>query len=247
MVKYICDRCGIEYENKTAYIRHLKRKFMCEPSLSDMNTDEILRLFNERQLSTKGTFQCSFCKKSFANRHNKSRHEKTFCKIKRGEIAPRHNDNMTLKVNPFGKPDMSHIKDKDYIKAIQKGNLGIPYIIEQIYFNPKKRENHSFFISNKKQNYVSLYNGQKWKYALCDETIRELIIDNMNMIEDKIEEWHDTNHRYTKKYEHIIKKFPRFLDKFSVNEYVSHKVFEETKLLVFNNKDMISESIHLLK
>ena len=39
----------------------------------------------------------------------------------------------------------------------------------------------------------------------------------------------------------ILDKFPRFLDRYSESKYVDRKVFEESKLVIMNNKDLVIE------
>ena len=67
------------------------------------------------------------------------------------------------------------------------------------------------------------------------------------MIEDKIVEWQDSKHPYCNIYSDLLKKFPKFLNRLATSEYVGHKVFEETKLLMINKKDIVLEQRKLLE
>ena len=95
-----------------------------------------------------------------------------------------------IKLNSFSESDRSHITDKDYLTAIKKGNMGIPYIIEKIYFNKDKPENHNICMTNVKSGFVKVYNKLNgWEQELANEIVNFLVEDNANIIEDKISEW----------------------------------------------------------
>ena len=96
--------------------------------------------------------------------------------------------------------------------------------------------------------FSKLFNGVKWDHRLQYETINMMVQDNANIIEDKIEEWFDTNHEFTKaKYKEILDKYPRFLNRLTDSKYVGKKVEEEVKLVLFNFRDMIIQNNKRLK
>ena len=41
MVNYTCFRCGYTNKIKSNFIKHLNRKFTCEPKLNDISIDKI--------------------------------------------------------------------------------------------------------------------------------------------------------------------------------------------------------------
>ena len=155
---------------------------------------------------------------------------------------------ITVNLNSYDKTDYSHIKDKDYLECIRKGNMGIPYLIEKLHFNPDKPENFNIFISNIKSDYIKVYENGRWNTKLQYEAINMMVQDNANIIEDKIEEWYDKKHEYSKKkYKDILDKYPRFLNRLSDSKYVGKKVEEEVKLVLFNLKDMVLNNNKRLK
>jgi len=108
--------------------------------------------------------------------------------------------------------------------------------------------NHNIFISNIKSDYVKVYDGEKWNTKLQYETINMIVQDNANLIEDIIEKWYDQKHRFcAKQFKYILDKYPRFLNRLSGSKYVGKKVEKETKLVMFNLRDMIIENNKRLK
>ena len=47
----------------------------------------------------------------------------------------------------------------------------IPSLIKKIHFNPRKPENHNIYISNIKNKYIMVYDGDKWNLSNQNETI----------------------------------------------------------------------------
>ena len=72
------------------------------------------------------------------------------------------NIQQNIKLLSYGSTDISHLTDKDFLKCLNHSNFCIPHLIEKIHFNPKNPENHNIYISNIKNNYAMLYNGNKW-------------------------------------------------------------------------------------
>ena len=68
-----------------------------------------------------------------------------------------------------------------------------------------------------------------------DESIQSLIDDKEGIMEQKLEEWIENGNKYPE----IMNKFNRYLEK-KENNVVINKIKNEIKLLLFNNRDLIS-------
>ena len=69
-----------------------------------------------------------------------------------------------------------------------------------------------------------------------DNKWRNLIDDKESIIEQKLEEWIENG----KNYPDIMKKFNRYLEK-KENDTVLNKIKNEIKLMLFNNRDIVSK------
>jgi len=151
------------------------------------------------------------------------------------------NNNIQITLNAYDKTDKSYITNKDILACIKKGNMGIPHMIKLIHCNKDKPENHNVCLNNIKSNYISVYNGDKWNYEIQFELIDMMSEECINMIEDRISEWEDD---FYEKHKDIIKKIPDFQFKYynPKKKYVYNRVHEETKLGLFNNRDIIMKT-----
>ena len=142
-----------------------------------------------------------------------------------------------IKLLGYNNTDRSHLTDSDILKCLQHSNFCIPHLIEKIHFDVNKPENHNVYISNLKNKYIMIYDGEKWKCKDRDEQINSLIDDNESVIEYKLEEWIENGNEYPT----IMNKFKRYIDK-KENNKVLNKIKEEIKLILFNNRNVIEKN-----
>ena len=295
MVNYKCPRCGYETHIKTIYTRHLARKVICKPVLSNNNLQEeyikydiFHKIKNESKLNPneskiykieskmnpneskniKKMYICKYCDKEYSTSSNLSKHLKR-CKDKQTDDEEKkyllelvdklnqqlekkdrqidelikksginigtQNNIQNIQILAHSNTDLSHLTDNDYLKCLKHSNFCIPHLIKKIHFNPKKPENHNIYISNLKNNYVMIYNGNKWMINDREESIQNLIDEKESIIEQKLEEWIENGEQYPD----IMKKFNRYLEK-RENDKVLNKIKSEIKMMLFNNRDIVS-------
>ena len=149
-------------------------------------------------------------------------------------IGQQNNIQNNIKILAFNKTDMSHLKDKDYLKFLSHSNFCVPHMIKKLHFDPHKPENHNIYISNIKNNYVMIYDGKKWKLEDQKNVIDSMLDNSTFILEDKIEDWIKNG----KKYPEIMEKFNRYIEKKEHDE-VLNKIKQEIKLILFNNRTLV--------
>ena len=225
---HFCKYCEKNYSTNSNLCKHLKKcKEKKKTDEASHHMEELVKLLNEkiekrdRQLEEKNKQIDELIKKAGINI---------------GTQNIQQNINQNIKILAYDNTDLSHLKNKDYLKCLKRSNFCIPHLIEKIHFNPEKPENHNIYISNLKNNYVMIYNGEKWMINDRDESIQNLIDDKESIIEQKLEEWIENG----KNYPDIMKKFNRYLEK-KENDTVLNKIKNEIKLMLFNNRDIVSK------
>ena len=228
--KYECSYCNKTYSRIDSLNRHLKK---CTEKKNDdeekqnlINLIEVLNKQLEEQRKEKEEYKIELAK----------RNSQIDELIKKAgiNIGTQNNIQQNIKILAYNNTDVSHLTDNDYLKCLKHSNFCIPHLIEKIHFNPKKPENHNIYISNLKNNYVMIYNGNKWMLNDREESIQNLIDEKESIIEQKLEEWIENG----KNYPDIMKKFNRYLEK-KENDTVLNKIKGEIKLMLFNNRDIV--------
>ena len=228
--KFKCIYCNKDYSTSSNVSKHLKK---CTEKQNDdeekqnlMNLIEVLNKQIEEQRKEKEEYKIELAKRN--NQIDEL--------IKKAgiNIGTQNNIQQNIKILAYNNTDVSHLTDNDYLKCLKHSNFCIPHLIEKIHFNPKKPENHNIYISNLKNNYVMIYNGNKWMLNDRDESIQNLIDEKESIIEQKLEEWIENG----EKYPDIMKKFNRYLEK-KENDTVLNKIKSEIKLILFNNRDIV--------
>ena len=153
MVSYTCPRCNYQINNLTKYIKHLKRKKLCNPILSKTNlqkeyvkydikdkidynkisskneecsskNEELLKIPQNSSFSN----QCKYCEKKLSRSDNLARHYKK-CKEKIKTDQANHYMEELVKLlnekdNKISKYDLElEEKNKQIIELIQKAGI----------------------------------------------------------------------------------------------------------------------------
>lgn len=115
----------------------------------------------------------------------------------------------------------------------------IPNTVKYIHFNPEKPENHNMYISNLKSGYAHTYNGKRWNTVKKDGFMQEIV----EIYEMMINGW-ENDPNMQEIYPGIENNSVDMTapDKKSNNE----KIMEELELTLYNNKDMVLETIKRL-
>jgi hypothetical protein len=135
----------------------------------------------------------------------------------------------------FGEENLAIIPDKITKQFLRKGFKSIQAAIEYIHFNKNNPNYHNVFISNMQNDYIMLFDGDKWKLDKKKEIIDQLYEDNVYYLAEKFEELLADLDECT------IKKFKRFLNQSEEDETINI-VKEEIKLILYNNKNVPIET-----
>ena len=94
------------------------------------------------------------------------------------------NNTNNIKINSYGKEDLSHITDA-FKTSLLSGPYGaIPKMIEAIHFNDKKPENKNVLQPNLNKNILKIKKGEKWVHKNKDMILLDLIDSNYLRLDD---------------------------------------------------------------
>ena len=213
-----CKYCQKEYKHKSSLSKHIK--YTCTKN-KDEDLKELVRLLNlkvETEKKEKKELQKQLDQKS-------KQIEKLMGKLEiHGSFNNNTINNITLLA--YRNTDVSHLTTEDYIGFYKKVNHCVKQMIEKIHFNPEKPENMNIYISNMKDKYMTIYDGQNWNLANKKVELERLYEEKEQMLE----EWLDSNP------DPILKeKFARYLSNKGSDECLQH-IMEEIKLMMYNRR-----------
>jgi len=226
-----------------------------------MSTNEHKMSTNEHKMSTTfKKHSCDYCDETFTTLPNKRRHEIHYCKQipdkvenvivelkkekkqlykqidklidKAGNTTFNSQTNtQNIKLNGFGKEDLSHITDS-FKTQLLNGPYGmIPKMIEQVHFSEDKPENKNISLTNSRDNKMKVFTGDKWVYKNKDEIIHDLMDGKYFIMDTHYESMcEDLNDINQSRYE----TFRDFFDDREKKMYEQQK--KECELVLLNNR-----------
>ena len=92
--------------------------------------------------------------------------------------------NNNIQLLNYKDTDLSHLNASDYVQSINRVNNCVREITKKIHYNLKKPENMNIYISNIKNDYVTIYENGEW-------ILKKGIDDFYEHKEILLEEWLD--------------------------------------------------------
>ena len=217
-LNFVCKYCNKTFKHMQSMYRHIK--YSCKKN-KDEDLNELVRLMN-LQLEKKDE-QIETLTKQIEKLMGKLQIQNNFV----NSNIIQNNNNIQLLA--YKNTDISHLTKKDYINSIKKMNFCVKYLIEKVHFNPDKPENMNIYISNLKNKYIMIYDGQTWTARDKKTEIDNLFLDKEMLLEQWLEE---------ECYPELKDKFVKYLNN-KDNDETINMIKDEIKLMMYNNKSMI--------
>ena len=141
------------------------------------------------------------------------------------------NQTQNIILNNYGKEDLSHITDNLKSDLLKIPYGAIPKLIEQVHFNDNKPENKNIALTNKKDNKVKIFTGDKWIYKDKEDTIHNLVNGKYNLLDSHYEKNQNNLHISCQE---NFSKFKNFFDENDKN--LLDQLKKECELVLLNNR-----------
>ena len=211
--KFRCEDCGKELSTKGHLTRH-RKNFCFEKKKNNENL--ILKNLLIQQSETFERERKLLYKQI----------EKLLDKV--GDTTINNTQTNNIQLNGYGKEDLSHITDSLKQNLIMKPYGMIPKLIEEVHFSEKKPENKNISLSNKRDNKIRIFTGDKWIYKNKDETINDLMDGKYFILDSFYQNNTDLNSKQS------YEKFRSFYDE--QDKEVIDKLKKECELVLLNNR-----------
>lgn len=139
------------------------------------------------------------------------------------------NTTNNIQLNSYGKEDLSHITEKLKTNLLQIPYGMIPKMIEVVHFNDQKPENKNIKLTNKKDNKIKIFSGNKWIYKNKEDTINNLINEKYFILDTHYDIINDRDINKNK-YENFRIKYDKH------NKDMLEKLKKECELVLLNNR-----------
>ena len=236
-----CKYCEKEYKHKSSLSKHIK--YSCTKN-KDEDLKELVRLMNLKMEAERKELQSE--KKELQSEKKELQSEKRELQkqldqkskqieklMGKLEIHGSFNNNTINNITllAYRNTDVSHLTTEDYMGFYKRVNHCVKQMIEKIHFNPDKPENMNIYISNMKDKYMTIYDGQNWNLANKNIEMTRLYEEKEQMLE----EWLESNPNPLLK-----EKFARYLSNKESDECFQH-IMEEIKLMMYNKAGLVRQ------
>jgi hypothetical protein len=242
-LKNKCEYCNKQLSNSSNCLKHMKICKHRENIVLKELVDQI-KIQNEKilELQEQNKKSVNFTGSSINNSNNK---------INNTQI------NNTFKVLAFGKEDMSYLTDDKIKQIMSTGDECVINMIKEKHFNNEKPEHSNICVSNIRSELMMIFDGKDWCLKISTPEILNLLKTNTDHIIGKYEELKKSLNKKTKK------GMFGFLNKINyefechdiddadidepgkISEY-TRKLLKNTKLLLYNKRNMIDSKNKLL-
>ena len=219
-----CKYCDKPFKHKQSMHYHIK--FSCTKN-KDEDLKELVRLMNLQKNEN------DQLKKKVSEMEEEMTKIKQAKNIKKLTQKLQINGNIHIQNNiqllAYKDTDISHLTDKDYINCIKQVNYCVKKMIEKIHFNPEKPENMNIYISNIKDKYMMVYDGNTWNLSTKEYELGKIYEEK----EYLLEEWIEDN-----QFPEIKDKFLRYLNNKEKDDNLN-AIKDDIKLMMYNKKCLI--------
>jgi len=195
----ICKYCNKEYNKKSSYYYHIntcknaktynilnkyqEEYILNKVKLLDSTDENEIKMIAERQNLLKNIIDELDPKIKNNNSmnnitvNNNSTNDNSINNI---TVNNTTNNNITniinnFYINPFGKENVNHITDKEWIEILSKKSDIIPNLFHKIYIGAK--ENMNVYIPYPKNNYGMIFDGNIWKVLILNDILNKITVN----------------------------------------------------------------------
>ena len=230
--KIVCEYCNKTFTRQNNLTVHLKKsckKYDEKQKIIELENKEKELKNKEKELEKKE----KELEKKYKDEIEKLHQKIEFLMEQKQGPTTIINIDKQINLNSYGSEDMSHITENFKDQMLKIPFVAIPKMIEEVHFSDKKPENKNIKLTNKKENYVKVYQGDKWIFKDRKSTIKQLMDDKYTIIDNHYEEYKEEP-----KPKHVDSQYKKFKDMYNEGDRDLHnEIRVDCELLLLNNME----------
>ena len=246
---YKCENCTMIFTTRQAKSRHLQKSCKIKNTntiISELKSENIKMKKQNEELNNKFNELLKLCKI----------HPKTLQKINNQLINNNINNgiiNNTINIVKFGSEDLSTIlSQSEILKILNRKMSSLEESIKIIHCNENRPEFKNIYITNLKDKYAYIFDGNKFTAGLKTDILDELVDNHVENIEISMDEY---KNKLQPKTIEVLDKFiekmnndDEFTDKEHKIKYPNYKQFKINliKLMIYNESDKRTNIVNLI-
>ena len=229
---YICKYCNKSYKYSQGLSKHIK--YTCKQN-KDEDLKELVRLLNEK-MDQKDEKIENMEKQLDTTVRQLEKRDKQISKLSQklqiNNIQNFQQNNIHFHLNSYKNTDLSMLDDNDFYECLKRYKNCVVKVIEKIHLNPEYPENMNLYISNIKENYIMMYDDNRWVLRDRNKELIKIYEDK----EEMLDEWVEENKHFKPE---LLKMFKRYLQLKDSDENLIKELLKEIKIMIYNNKKNI--------
>lgn len=228
-----CEYCQKSFTTKQSMYRHIK--YTCKEN-KDEDLKELVRLMNEKMdeqnRKIESMEQALFHKDKQIEKRDKQI-SKLSNKLQINHIQNIQQNNIHFHLNSYKNTDLSILDDTDFYDCLKKYKNCVVKAIEKIHLNPQHPQNMNLYISNIKENYIMMYDDDRWVLRDRNKELFKIYEEK----EEILDEWVDSNKHFKPE---LMKMFKRYLELKDDDENLIKELIKDVKMMIYNNREKIN-------
>ena len=179
--KYKCDHCNHTFTQKNNMYSHMKNRCKIKKRNEDNLQNIHIELKRIKEMNEKLEERIKILEAEKSNIQVNTVNAVN-------AVNTVNNFNNMILVG-YGKEDMKKIDKNDILKSMKSGFYSTLQLTDTIHFNPKYPEYHNIYISNIKDKYGMVYDGNEWTLLTKTELVDKVYDEKKNFIESNIDDF----------------------------------------------------------
>lgn len=250
---------------KQSLQKHLNRKRICQPIMSNTEPSELL--LELYRMDPAQEHKCTKCNKCFSHISSRYRHEKHCMKLtetkleelehelarvrkqletiqdKPSTVNNVHINNTVFntQINALGKENTSHLTHSFLNRCVRRTNQGIIDLLEKLHFDPNLKENANIRASSSKvpKSLLEYNDGERWRFERKDRVLNQMLDKGQDILQEHLDDHAEEirNECSESMFRFIVEFFNRVSDK---DKRTLEELITDIYILILNRREIVS-------